>query len=93
MTGEISLRGKVLQIGGLKEKVLAAHRAGLKEVMMPRENERDLDDIPAEVRNELKFHFVEHLDEALKLTLVPDEKAAKPVAAKPAKRASRTRNK
>ena len=91
MTGEISLRGRVLPIGGVKEKVLAAHRAGLKEVMMPRENERDLDDIPLEVKNEVQFHFVEHLDEALKLALVTDEKSAKTVVAKAAKRALSTR--
>ncbi len=72
MTGEISLRGKVMPIGGVKEKVLAAHRAGLKEVLLPSENERDLDDIPAEVQKALKFHWVERLDDAVKICLVPE---------------------
>jgi ATP-dependent Lon protease len=75
MTGEISLRGRVLPVGGVKEKVLAAHRAGLSDIILPRENERDLDDVPAEIKNELKFHLVDNLDEALKLTLVAGEKA------------------
>ncbi|MEO6909265.1 MAG: S16 family serine protease, partial [Abditibacteriaceae bacterium] len=69
MTGEISLRGKVLPIGGLKEKVLAAHRAGIKEIILPKENERDLEDLTKEVRDNLKFHPVETLDQALKLAL------------------------
>jgi ATP-dependent Lon protease len=65
MTGEITLRGKVLPVGGIKEKVLAARRAGIKTVILPRRNERDLDDIPQEVRNELKTIFVETVDEVL----------------------------
>ena len=69
MTGEISLRGKVLPIGGVKEKVLAAHRAGIKEIILPKENERDLEDLTKEVRDSLQFHLVETLDQALKLTL------------------------
>ena len=93
MTGEISLRGRVLPIGGVKEKVLAAHRAGVTEIMLPRENERDLDDIPNEVKREVQFHFVEHLDEALKLALVADEKSAQTVVAKATKRTSSTRTK
>ncbi|HNV21452.1 MAG TPA: endopeptidase La [Candidatus Hydrogenedentes bacterium] len=64
MTGEITLRGRVLPVGGVKEKVLAAHRAGIKTVVMPRENEKDLRDIPAEVKRELKFVLVERIDEA-----------------------------
>jgi ATP-dependent Lon protease len=70
MTGEITLRGLVLPIGGLKEKTLAAKRAGIKEVIVPKRNERDLPDIPAEVRNTLKFHFVENIDQAMKIALV-----------------------
>ena len=69
MTGEITLRGKVLPVGGIKEKVLAARRAGIKTVILPKRNERDLEDIPAEVRNELTIKFVETVDEVLKLAL------------------------
>ena len=65
LTGEITLRGKVLPIGGLKEKVVAAHRAGMKVVVMPKENEKDLHEIPANVRKKLRFALVEHMDEVL----------------------------
>lgn len=65
MTGEITLRGRVLAIGGLKEKVLAAHRGGIKTVIVPKENEKDLKDIPAEVRKELKIILVDHVDQVL----------------------------
>ncbi|WP_374723862.1 endopeptidase La [Calidifontibacillus erzurumensis] len=74
MTGEITLRGRVLPIGGLKEKSLAAHRAGLKIVIIPKENEKDLEDIPESVRNDLTFIPVEHLDEVLKHALTGEEK-------------------
>ena len=70
MTGEITLRGKVLPVGGIKDKALAAFRAGIHEVILPRENEKDLDDIPAEVRQLLRVHFVESMDEVLALSLV-----------------------
>jgi ATP-dependent Lon protease len=69
MTGEITLRGKVLPVGGIKEKVLAAHRAGNRVIIMPRDNERDLDEIPAHVRKELDFRFVDHIDQVLKVAL------------------------
>ena len=69
MTGEISLRGRVLAVGGVKEKVLAAHRAGLTRIILPEENERDLDDIPKEVRDALQFHIISDLGEAIKLAL------------------------
>ena len=70
MTGEITLRGKVLPIGGLKEKILAAHRAGLTQVIMPEENEKDLQDVPDEVLQDLTIHFVDTMDEVLRLALV-----------------------
>lgn len=69
MTGEITLRGKVLAVGGIKEKVLAAHRAGLKRVILPRRNEKDLEDLPAEVRKKMKFSLVDEVSEVLELAL------------------------
>ncbi len=71
LTGEITLRGNVLPIGGLKEKVIAAHRAGIKTVIVPKENEKDLVEIPANVKKKLRFVFVEHMDEVLKEALGP----------------------
>jgi ATP-dependent Lon protease len=73
MTGEITLRGRVLPIGGLKEKVLGAHRAGIKVIVLPKENEADIEDIPEEVRKQLEFHPVETLEEVLKIALVPEK--------------------
>jgi ATP-dependent Lon protease len=73
MTGEITLRGRVLPIGGVKEKVLGAHRAGIKTIIIPKQNEADLEDVPAEVRKELAFHPVETLAEVLKIALVGAE--------------------
>ena len=69
MTGEITLRGKVLPIGGVKEKVLAAHRAGVKTIIMPKDNEKDLADIPKNVLDALNMHLVSHMDEVLKIAL------------------------
>jgi len=69
MTGEITLRGKVLPVGGIKDKTLAAFRAGIHEVILPRENEKDLEEIPEEVRDEMTVHFVESMDEVLRLAL------------------------
>lgn len=69
MTGEITLRGRVLPIGGVKEKVMAAHRAGIYEVIIPSENEKDLEEIPDHVRQAITFHFVKHMDEVLPLAL------------------------
>lgn len=73
MTGEITLRGRVLPIGGLKEKTLSAHRAGLTKIIAPKDNEKDLDDIPDSVRNELTFVLVSHLDEVLKHALTEEK--------------------
>ncbi len=70
MTGEITLRGHVLPVGGVKEKILAAYRAGIREVVMPAENEKDLEDILEDVREEMTFHFVNHMDEVLSHALV-----------------------
>jgi ATP-dependent Lon protease len=67
MTGELTLTGQVLAIGGLREKVLAAQRAGLKRVIMPRENEQDLDDLPAETRRELDFVLVDSIEQVLEV--------------------------
>lgn len=72
MTGEITLRGRVLPIGGLKEKTLSAHRAGIKHVILPRDNEKDLQDIPQSIKEDLQFTAVEHMDEVLRLALVRD---------------------
>jgi ATP-dependent Lon protease len=73
MTGEITLRGRVLPIGGLKEKVLAAHRGGIKTVLLPKENEKDVDEIPQQVLKNVTLIQVEHMDEVLKQALLlPD---------------------
>jgi ATP-dependent Lon protease len=69
MTGEITLRGKVLPIGGLKEKLLAAHRHGIHETILPRENEKDTPEIPEQIRKVMKLHFVDNMDQVLKIAL------------------------
>jgi ATP-dependent Lon protease len=69
MTGEVTLRGRVMPIGGVKMKVLAAHRAGLTTVILPKRNERDLDELPADVRSRMTFVLVERIDEALEAGL------------------------
>jgi ATP-dependent Lon protease len=75
MTGEVTLQGRVLPIGGLKQKVLAAQAAGLTDVILPERNEPDLDDLPADVREQMRFHPVASIDEVLALALEPSEVA------------------
>ena len=91
MTGEVTLRGKVLEIGGVKEKVLAAHRAGIHRIILPRGNERDLRDVPEETRKTMEFHFVERMEEVLELALLEHvERRKRPrTAAEQARRAAR----
>jgi len=71
MTGEVSLTGRVLPIGGVKQKLLAAHRAGMKTVVIPKRNEPDLDDVPAEVLSQLDVHAVSNVREVLDIALAP----------------------
>ncbi len=75
MTGEITLRGKVLPVGGIRDKVLAAHRGGLKRVVLPKENEKDLEEIPRQVKEELQFVFTDNIDEALRAALKDSREA------------------
>ncbi|HKC23952.1 MAG TPA: endopeptidase La [Thermoanaerobaculia bacterium] len=79
MTGEITLRGKVLPVGGIKEKLLAAYRAGVTTIILPKENEKDLDDLPEEIRNVMEFHLVDDVDEVVRVSL---EGAPSPVSPK-----------
>lgn len=81
MTGEITLRGRVLEIGGVKEKVIAAHRAQIKTVVLPKENKKDLEDIPKSVLDDLHFVFVSHMDEVLREALAfPKKKVTIPAS-------------
>jgi len=77
MTGEITLRGRVLEIGGVKEKIIAAHRAGLKAVILPRDNKKDLEDVPKKIKKDIKLVFVSHMDEVLDHALKKKQKKAK----------------
>ena len=74
MTGEVTLTGQVLPIGGLKEKLLAAHRAGIKEVLIPKENEKDLVDMPKKIMDDIKITPVEHADQVIKIALTKELK-------------------
>ena len=74
MTGEVTLTGQVLPIGGLKEKLLAAHRAGIKEVIIPKENEKDLVDMPKKIMDDIKITPVEHADQVIKIALTKELK-------------------
>jgi ATP-dependent Lon protease len=85
MTGEITLRGKVLPVGGIKEKVLAARRAGIKTIILPRRNERDLEDIQPEVRKELEMIFVDTVDEVIRHALRDGDAVQPPVEPVPAR--------
>src|SRR5207302_328749 len=75
MTGEVTLQGLVLPIGGVKQKVLAAHRMGLKEVILPKRNEKDLDDVPESVRNAMTFHLASKIEDLLKVALEPEKQS------------------
>ena len=74
MTGEVTLTGQVLPIGGLKEKLLAAHRAGIKEVLIPKENEKDLIDMPKKIIDDIKITSVEYADQVIKIALTKELK-------------------
>jgi ATP-dependent Lon protease len=89
LTGEVTLRGKVLEIGGVKEKVLAAYRAGLREVIMPKNNEKDVRDVPKEVRENMAFTFASTMDEVLHLALLPHPSPVKADAPPSASEGSR----
>ena len=77
MTGEVTLTGQVLPIGGLKEKLLAAHRAGIKEVLLPKDNEKDLKEVPDKVKEDIKLTIVSNVDEVLKIALTKELKPIK----------------
>ncbi|NBY47122.1 MAG: hypothetical protein EBQ56_05005 [Proteobacteria bacterium] len=83
MTGEVTLRGKVLAIGGVKQKALAAHRAGMKVLILPAENRKDLPDIPPDIRKALRIVWVEEVDEVLRLALRPTPKGSARIPAPP----------
>jgi ATP-dependent Lon protease len=71
MTGEITLRGLVLPVGGIKEKVLAARRSGITTLILPKKNEKDLEEVPDQVKKDMKFHFVQKMDEVIQIALKP----------------------
>jgi ATP-dependent Lon protease len=75
MTGEVTLRGKVMPVGGIKEKVIAAHRAGIRELILPTQNKKDLEEVPENVRKKLKFNFVDNIDQVVRIAFGPTRKA------------------
>ena len=92
MTGEITLRGQVLPVGGIKEKVLAAHRAGLKVVCLPRRNEKDLEELPEDVRNEMQFILVDRVEQVFEAAFGNSEGTTSAQNAKGAAEGQNTRN-
>src|SRR5205085_9636565 len=92
MTGEVTLVGQVLPIGGLKEKALAAQQAGIERVVAPSLNEPDVDEVPAHLRKEIEFIFVDKLDKALAETLEPGPNGARPTSSRSSRRPSRSGN-
>ena len=89
MTGEITLRGQVLAIGGVKEKVLAAHRNGLTTVILPKRNETDIDDVPDEIRQSMKFIFAESVEDVLNAALEKPKPEEKKASKKPSRKKSK----
>jgi ATP-dependent Lon protease len=90
MTGEITLTGRVLPIGGVKEKVLGAHRAGVRHVILPKRNAADLEDVPREVRDSLQFHFAETLNDVLEVALLDSTRSDEWEAPPPPPNSDRT---
>jgi ATP-dependent Lon protease len=86
MTGEITLRGAVLPVGGIKEKVLAAYRAGIKTILLPAWNRKDIEDIPVNVQKSISFHFINDMMEVIKLALEPEKKKISALSVKKGKR-------
>jgi ATP-dependent Lon protease len=83
MTGEISLRGRVMPVGGIKEKLLAAHRAGIRHVLVPAKNRRDLEDIPQDIQDQLQVTLISSMEEILPLVLEPPRRSPSPSVAPP----------
>ena len=84
MTGEITLRGNVLPIGGLKEKILAAHRGRVKKVLIPKENEKDMKDIPEKIQKDIEIKLVDHMDEVIVEAIISDDPILKNFVVPPA---------
>ena len=93
MTGEITLRGRVLPVGGIKEKVMAAHRAGIKTFILPKRNKKDLEDIPPEIQRELRFVMVERMDDVIQVALHASATSLEEPAAIPIGSAGQARRK